>query len=60
MGKYEQVAFEVPGHSTERAVTQVATILERLGCSAVVFRVEDGRDREELARELAEVVGRLT
>lgn len=47
---------DTPGHSTERAVTQVATILERLGCSGVVFRVADGLDREEMARELAEVM----
>jgi hypothetical protein len=27
-----------------------------LGCAAVVFRVEEGREREEMAKELAEVV----
>jgi hypothetical protein len=27
-----------------------------LGCAAVVFRVEEGRDLEEMARELAEAV----
>jgi hypothetical protein len=32
------------------------TTQERLGCSAVVFRVEEGRDREEMTGELAEAV----
>jgi integrase len=47
---------DTPQHSTERAVGQAKMILDRLGCAAVVFRVEDGRDREKMARELVEAV----
>jgi hypothetical protein len=50
------ITVDSPGHGTERSAAQAATILERLGCAGVVFRVEEGRDREEMARKLAEAV----
>jgi hypothetical protein len=50
------ITVDTPGHRTERSATQAVTILERLGCPAVVFRVEEGRDREEVVRELVEAV----
>jgi hypothetical protein len=50
------VTVDTPHHATERSSAQAAVILERLGCAAVVFRVEAGRDQEEMAGELAEAV----
>ena len=35
---------------------QAKAILERLESSGVVFRVAEGQDREEMARELGKVV----
>jgi hypothetical protein len=40
------ITVDTPGRGTERSAAQAATILERLGCAAVVFRVEEGRERE--------------
>lgn len=42
------VVIDTPGHTTERSAAQAATILERLGRAAVVFRVEEGRERAEM------------
>lgn len=50
------ILVDTPGHSTERSVGQAKAILERLGCSGVVVRVEEGHDRDEMVRELAEAV----
>ena len=51
------VLVDTPGHSTERSAGQARAILEELGCGGVVFRVEEGRGREEMVGELVDEYG---
>ena len=50
------VLVDTPGHSTERSASQAEALLESLGCSGVVFRLDERQDLGQIAAELAQLV----